>query len=215
MNSIYKSIYRSRRCGILISFCSHEVKRYLLLGRKAITNLESILKSRDITLPTEVHIDKTGFSSNHVQMWELDHVVAECWRIDAFEMWCRRCLRVPGTVRRSNLSILKEINPEHSLEGLMMRLKLQYLGHLMQRADSLENILILGKIEGRRRREQKRMRWLNGITDSMDMSLSKLWDVVKNREAWHAAVHGVTKSWTWLSEWRTVTRACHTESSKP
>ena len=139
--------------------CSHEIKRPLLLGRKAMTNLDSILKSRNITLP--------------MWMWELDYKKAEHWRIDAFELWCwGRLLRVPWTARRSNQSILKEISPECSLEGLMLKLKLQYFGHLMQRADSFEKTLMLGKIEGRRRREWQRMRWLDGITDSMDMSLS-------------------------------------------
>ena len=182
--------------------CSHEVRRRLLLSRKAITNLDSALKNRDVTLPTKVCIVKAMVLSVVMygfERWTVKN--AGCQTIDAFELQCwRRALRAPWAASRSNQSILRQINPEHSLEGLRLKLKLQYFGHLLRTADSLEKTLMLGKIEGRKRREHQKLRRLDGITDAMDMNLGKLQEMLRDREAWHAAVHGSAKSWTGLGD---------------
>ena len=187
--------------------CSHEIRRQLLLGRKSMTNLDSVLQSRDITLLTKVRIVKAmvfPVVTYGCESWTVKK--AEHQWIDAFELWCwRRPLKVPWTARRSNQSILREIGPEYSLEGLMLKLKLPYFGHLMWTDNSLEKSLKMGKTEGRRRRGCQRMRWLDSITDTMNMNLGKLQEMLRDKEVWRAAVHGVTKSQTQLGSWTTAT----------
>ena len=190
--------------------CSHEIKRCLRLGRRVMSNLKSILKSRNIILPTKVHLVKAmvfPVVMYGCESWTLKK--AEHRRIDAFELrYCRRLLRILCTARRSNQSILKEISPECSLEGLMLKLKLQYFVHLMWRADSLDKTLMLGKIESKRRRGRQRVKWLDGITDTVDMGLGGLQELVMDREAWHTVVHGVTKSRIWLRDWTELNWPC-------
>ena len=186
--------------------CNHEIKRHLLLGRKAMTKLDNVLKSQDVTLSTKVHLVKAMVFPVVIyvcESWAIKK--AEQQRTGAFKLWCWiRLLRVPWTARRLNQSILKEIKPEYSLEGLMLKLKFQRFGHLMWRADSFEKTLMMRKMEGKRKRGQQRMGWLDNITDLMDLTFSKLQEIVKDREAWHAAVLRITQSWTWHSDWTTI-----------